>query len=347
MAYALTSPLTSIKLTIDSDGAFETGTVQDRMYYLSNKIYVPNGFKALFSLESFTFRQPSKFRPEYYTGKLNVKTPDGVTLDLPITQFDVVERYRYIEMVLTQPNQYYIYYFILINTLNTVLKKTNRQLPYLRLTTMCPDRSNLFTNEETDLFRYNGVSQLDDRKDLDDINGILKPLADIAYTFHGSRCYLEFDDDNVVGYSYTITGGFVELLGLSPHDNTTVTPQKELIIRPPFEGHPLVNVQANMCKNNITNMFSDRHLTDSTLVATVPCPGTPGDIIYYTDVNANKLTLNTDNLDYLQIQITDRFGLPLYGIQEYVATFVIDFLFVNDDTDNSVSLAEIRKRLKR
>ena len=187
MSYALTSPLTSIKLTIDSDGAFETGTVQDRLYYLSNKIYVPNGFKALLSLEAFTFRQPSKFRPEYYTGKIEVTSPNGTTFALPITQNDVVERYRYIEL-LAKDN--FHYYFILINTLNTVLQKASVALPKLRLTNMSSDVDNLFTNDETDLYRYNGISQNDDVKNNSDMVSILFLLVRTAEQLHNGRCYL-------------------------------------------------------------------------------------------------------------------------------------------------------------
>ena len=73
MAYALSSPLTSVKITIDSDsGELRNGEVYDRMYYLTNKIVVPEGYKALISIESMYFKQPSLFCKEYYDGSITI-----------------------------------------------------------------------------------------------------------------------------------------------------------------------------------------------------------------------------------------------------------------------------------
>ena len=165
------------------------------------------------------------------------------------------------------------------------------------------------------------------------------------------RWFLDFLNPSEVpsNVTYQFDGPFCHLLGFNPSTSSTNVLRKDqkLVVTLPYSGHPIINVHTSLSKNSVSNLFSEGPMTETTLTHTVTSPGDMGNIVMFQNVSSNKLTLNTDNVEYLTIRLTDRYGEPLYGVTDYLVTFVIDFVFITNDTDNSVSLHEIRKRLKR
>ena len=160
-------------------------------------------------------------------------------------------------------------------------------------------------------------------------------------------CFAEDPPDDDGYYTYTFEGKLNELFGISKEDSFDVSETTPYVFTPSLNGHPFVNVETNVSSNNISNITSEFLMKDSTLTQTILCNSISGNIINWENLTMNKLTLDTDIVDYLTIKLSDRYGNDVYGVRRFLAVFVIDFVFVTNDTDNSVSLHEIRKRLKR
>jgi hypothetical protein len=142
----------------------------------------------------------------------------------------------------------------------------------------------------------------------------------------------------------SMTGDFVQLFGLDPTKTHTVSPGNPLTIRIPLHGHDYVVLSSNIVFGAVSTMNGD-NLAGSDFLCVVPTPQNPGFMEYFNNPSiGGKVELGNSTLDCITLEFSDRYGQPLYSLEDFVVTLIIDHYIPQElPKEDHVRLDRIRK----
>jgi hypothetical protein len=127
-------------------------------------------------------------------------------------------------------------------------------------------------------------------------------------------------------YTYTLSGRFVRMFGLDPSESHVITNGSYLSIEIPYDGLTYITLNSNLTRDHLV-CAPNKRVQTSSLTSIIPAPGIPGDPIYYTNTGSSgKLGVTQPRIDYIDLLFSDEKGAPLYSLENYVVTFVIDWI---------------------
>jgi hypothetical protein len=176
-------------------------------------------------------------------------------------------------------------------------------------------------------------------------NGTVSGVNPIFYMVDSYYCRLLTTTAN---RTYRINGRILSLLGISPVDNDTFiefSATNPLIIQLPFQGHEQLMVCTTLGQNNLSNLQEEERIMDSDLLENIGVTRQEH-VIYKKMGDGGKLTLTDSTVDVFTIEIRDKWGNLIPDLRNYTLVLGIDFIPVGDSADNSVSLFDVRKRLR-
>lgn len=311
MSYALTSPLPSIRMTLSSSSGDGEAT-NKKKYILSRRIEVPPNYKALVSLESLTFLKPCLFHPSYYDGSLFC------------SQLNVT--YRVTPAARTATNAQY-------PTATDTVSGLLQALSTLR---------NLMRNVTND----NNIDFLG----LDGLTVLYTSLGTLTLreSFYGANEYRMFLTTTTANRTYTMEGRWTKLFG-GVVDEITFSQASPAYVRVGAAGHNIISVNTSLGEKNLSNLSgTDQRIVDSDITEMVQLNVRSGGLVAYRQQHPGcKLSLSDSQIDTFTIELRDEWGDALPGVDRYICTLMIDFYPVGDASDNSVSLFDVRKRLRQ
>jgi hypothetical protein len=150
-------------------------------------------------------------------------------------------------------------------------------------------------------------------------------VCDMFNFFSNGRGYLKLQSKDATVTSVTLSGTALRTLDMSPY--TAVTFEQGYLhpIRIMSKGHDYIVLRTNQCKNTIDNMKPNASADYSNVLTVIPCAGTQY-INYYAYTVGSKILLNDRNLEDIELYFEDKWGIPLYGIQDFYIELSIDFV---------------------
>ena len=311
MSYALTSPLPSIRMTLSSTSG-EGEATNKKKYILSRRIEVPPNYKALVSLESLTFIKPCLFHPSYYDGTL-------YCAELDIT-------YRTTAASRTATNAQYP---TATDTVTGLIQA---------LTTLRALMRNITTDNNIDFVGLDGLTVLYT------VAGT-PSLRESFYASNDNRMFLRTTTAN---RTYTMEGRWTNFFG-GVNTAITFSNNSPAYVRVSVTGHNIISVNTSLGEKNLSNLNgSDQRIVDSDITEMIQLNVRSGGLVTYRQQHAGcKLSLADSQIDTFTIELRDEWGDALPGVDRYICTLMIDFFPVGDASDNSVSLFDVRKRLRQ
>jgi hypothetical protein len=287
-----------------------------KKYILSRRIEVPPNYKALVSLESMVFIKPCLFSASYFDGsvycaQLNQSYRiDSAARTAANAQFAVVADVR------GQAVQGSYGALQGLLTLRTLLR-------------------NVTNDQNINFLRRDGTTV---------INALGNALEPYFYIVDDFRMYIITTTAN---RTYTMTGRIMALFG-GVKDSISFSAAAPAYVRVSFNGHNVITVNTSLGEKNLTNLTGDERIVDSDITEIISTNVVSGTLVSYKQQHAGcKLSLADSNIDTFTIELRDEWGEPLPGVDRYICTLMIDFFPVGDAADNSVSLFDVRKRLRQ
>jgi hypothetical protein len=187
-------------------------------------------------------------------------------------------------------------------------------------------------------------------------------LLDRMFQTRDMNCQLVFA--NVPGVhpappSITLNGAFFRMLGLDPN-KPHVIDAKGLNIRLPISGLDFVAVTSNLVIGQMSSLFSSSVSNSDLLQIVHTHDSVPGEMVHFFNTSSSgKVELGVSILDTIQFRFYDEFGYPLLGMEDFIATVVIDHYIPTPmpeqdrfrldharNLDHHQTRQEIRKKLK-
>lgn len=311
MSYALTSPLPSIRMTLSSASG-EGEATNKKKYILSRRIEVPPNYKALVSLESLTFIKPCLFHPSYYDGSLSC------------SELNVTYRVTAASRTVTQAQ-----YPTATDTVSGLLQALSILRSLMRHITNDNNIDFLGVDGLTVLYTSVGTLTLRD-------------------TFYSSNDYRMFITTTTPNRTYTMEGRWTNFFG-GVNTSIVFSGGSPAYVRVSVAGHNFITFNTSLGEKNLSNLnTTDQRIVDSDITEIIQLNVRSGGVVTYRQQHAGcKLSLSDSQIDTFTIELRDEWGDALPGVDRYICTLMIDFFPVGDASDNSVSLFDVRKRLRQ
>jgi hypothetical protein len=324
MAYSLNADGGSTKIVLSSTGTYY-GPKYKPTFSLSKPILQDERVSSLLSVETVVMKHPSIVDHLYLNGTLtygnNTETVKGSDFELvtnPSVYFDASDN------------------VLAIDTTHKVLFALLKLLRSKAATNVQQQGINIrwFDDENGQTFYTN----------LTAANTVL----DMAYLDEALRACIFRRDISCQLLSsqvaISMTGDFVQLFGLDPTKTHTVSPNNPLTIRIPMHGHDYVVLSSNLVFGAVSTMNGDS-LAGSDFLCVVPTPHNPGFMEYFNNPSiGGKVELGNSTLDSITLEFSDRYGQPLYSLEDFVVTLIIDhYIPAELPKEDHVRLDRIRK----
>ena len=162
--------------------------------------------------------------------------------------------------------------------------------------------------------------------------------ANLAFVTNG-RGFLKltYKDDDVS--SLELHGSFLKILDLEPTTTYVFNDQTAIPIKLMHSGHEYFTIRCNQCKNTLDNLKS--LLQFSNVLAVVPSPGT-GYLRYEVNHTGTKNMMHGRTLDNINLEFIDKWGQPLFGMQDFYIEITVDFLKIKD-LKPSMNMMELKQ----
>ena len=142
------------------------------------------------------------------------------------------------------------------------------------------------------------------------------------------NCYyknFEFEIYNTSNDNIVLSGMWCTLFGLSPVEPNTLPANGYLKVKIPIYGHDYVMISCNIVSDTLSSLVST-NLEQTSLLAMVPTPNNPGELVAYSPGSTGRLEVVQPTLDNMELSFTDRWGLPVYGLKDFALVLDIDFV---------------------
>ena len=134
-----------------------------------------------------------------------------------------------------------------------------------------------------------------------------------------------------------LSGNFLTFFDYSPKDvlvlkteipvNPDVPNIHAIPVKIMWKGHDYFFIRCNQVRGEIEMVTPNEFSQYSNVLAVVPCDGPVANYIYYEVQHVgSKLQVANSSIDCLDISFLDKWGQPLYGIQEYLLELTADFV---------------------
>jgi hypothetical protein len=176
-------------------------------------------------------------------------------------------------------------------------------------------------------------------------NGAMNSIKPQFYYVDDFCCRLR---TTTAGRTYRLKGRFLALLGISVIDEDAYVEfsnDNPLEVQLPFHGHEQIMVHTSLSQKNLCNIQEEERIMDSDLLQSIMVDRTEF-VGYERQHDGCKLPLSDSNIDVFTIDIRDKWGNLMPSLKNYVIVLGIDFFPVGSDGDSSVSLFDVRKRLR-
>lgn len=152
--------------------------------------------------------------------------------------------------------------------------------------------------------------------------------ANLAFVTNG-RGFLKLENLDDSLSRIEISGSFLKILDLDPTTPYVFTEETSIPAKLNFSGHDYIVLRCNQCKNTLDNLKIESLPQFSNVLSIIPTPGT-GYIRYDVPHTGNKIMMHGRTLDSINLMFNDKWGQPLYGIQDFYIEITVDFLKVKD-----------------
>ena len=335
MAHVLNSSNPSVRIALSSRGNY-SNLIHAPSFILMERLTVPQDSIALFNLNRLMMSQPDLLYDEmmltirrfYKDGR----QPDIRNINILNTEgYQVYKRFMIEKDV--DPERFFAGVQMLLKyTLGIINDETSKNISY-RFGVGINNEYYITPNFNPDMEGYAERVQLAEQQNV-------VSAANMAFVTNG-RGFLKlmYMDDNISRIE--LSGSFLKILDLDPATtyvfyNETSTPVKLL-----HTGHDYFILRCNQCKNTLDNLKTESLPQFSNVLAVVPSPGT-GYVRYDVPHTGTKIMMHGRTLDNINLVFHDKWGQPLYGMQDFYLEITVDFLKIKD-LKPSMNMMELKQ----
>ena len=136
-----------------------------------------------------------------------------------------------------------------------------------------------------------------------------------------------------------LSGSFLKILDLDPTTTYVFYKDTSIPVKLMYAGHEYFVIRCNQCKNTMDNLKSLPQF--SNILAVIPSPGT-GYVRYDVQHTGTKNMMHGKTLDGINLVFHDKWGQPLYGMQDFYVEITVDFLKIKD-LKPSMNMMELKQ----
>jgi hypothetical protein len=138
-----------------------------------------------------------------------------------------------------------------------------------------------------------------------------------------------------------ISGPFASMLCLDPDTEHTIAGKLLTVLpatykvhsldcRLPLFGHDYIAVSSNIV-SNIQSAFNGERLSSDDVLCVVPTTHYAGQTESYSQPSAGgRIELCFDTIDSIELRFADEYGDPVYSLENFIVTLVIDEVITQD-----------------